>query len=286
MRKFIYFLFYFFSFNAVAIGAFTALPQGEKIYSEYYPNPSMKFEGNIIFINGSGTDISEWTHNKTFLNCVKKSGSVFLYDRPGLGKSRSNFKLSSKNPLTAKLVSDQLTMLLKRLDIQPPYILVAHSYGALYAGYFTLKNSKKVKGLLLIDPVPRDFNFSPARMDKYNQGIAEAKSRSSKYIYDKYSGSEAEVFYQMLGFDNSKRLLMQLGNIKDDIPVVIISSTGMEKQQPLEEDWYASQKQWLNKNPMSKIIKVSSDHFIQIKRPQQTCNELIKILNAHSNQSE
>jgi hypothetical protein len=79
-------------------------------------------------------------------------------------------------------------------------------------------------------------------------------------------------------FNESKRSIKRLGNIDDAIPVIIISSTEMEKKHPLKEDWYTNQKQWLNKNPRSKIIQMSSEHFIQLKKPQEVCSELKKAL--------
>lgn len=265
------------SFNSFASGQLTNLQPGVSVYSEYYPNPTAKFKGTIIFENGSGTDISEWKSNQKFFNCIKQIGSVFLYDRNGLGKSPPDLQLSSNNPITAKLISGNLSILLKKLNIPPPYLFVAHSYGAIYAGHFVLENPNLVKGFLLVDPVPRDFHFSANLMNKYKRGVEEAKIQPASYIYKKYSGSKSEVLYQLLGFNESKRSIKQLGNINDAIPVVIISSTGMEKEHPLNEDWYENQKQWLNKNHMSKIMQVSSDHFIQLKKPQDVCNEIKKI---------
>src|SRR5579872_7110564 len=151
MKKYL-FLIFLISFNACAKGQLTNISPGISIYSEFYPNPSAKFKGTIIFINGSGTDLSEWKSNKDFFDCAKKMGSVFLYDRNGVGKSPPDLQLSANNPLTARQVSDKLTALLKQLNIRPPYLFVAHSYGAIYAGYFVLKNPSLVRALLLVDP--------------------------------------------------------------------------------------------------------------------------------------
>jgi hypothetical protein len=130
---------------------------------------------------------------------------------------------------------------------------------------------------LLIDPVPKEFSFSSQIMKKYEKGVQEAKIKKAGFIYKKYNGSEAEVIYQLLGFDESKRSIKHLGNINDRIPVIIISSTSMEKKHPLKQDWFISQKQWLNKNYLSSIIQVPSDHFIQLRHPQIVCNEIINI---------
>lgn len=277
MRKALCFLFYLFSINGYAHDSLSILSPNEKIYHEYYLNHSTNNIGNIIFINGSGTDISEWKQNNKFFNCVKNIGSILFYDRPGLGNSPANLQVSSKQPITARYISDQLSLLLNQLKIKPPYILVAHSYGAMYAGYYTLMNPKNVKALILIDPVPRNFNFSLKIMDKYKNGIKEAKSVSSKDIYKKFSGSEAEVIYQMLGFSDSKDSIKNLGTINHKIPVIILSSTGMEMEQPIDRDWYISQQQWLNKNSNSRIYKVVSGHFIQMDNPDFVCNIMTKI---------
>ena len=267
------------SFSLVAVaGQLTTLQPGISIYSAYYPNPTAKFKGTIIFVNGSGTDLTEWKMNPKFFNCAKQLGSLFLYDRNGLGKSPPDLHLSSHHPISAQHIGDQLSVLLKKRHLKPPYLIVAHSYAAIYAGYFILKNPNLVKAVLLIDPVPSDFHFSDHFMHEHKKGIQDATIQPARYMYKHYSAPETEVFYQLLGFNQSKRSIKQLGPIHHAIPVVILSSTGMEKEHPLKEDWYTGQTQWLNKNANSKIIRVSSDHFIQLKKPQTVCDALEKIL--------
>lgn len=265
-------IFLLFSINTYA--ELTMIKPGIELYSEYYPNPSAKFKGTIIFENGSGTRLSEWKKNKTFFNCVKNVGSIFLYDRTGLGKSLPDSSLSSQNPLTPKRVNEYLVTFLQQKQIKPPYIFVAHSYGALYAGYFALKNPSLVKGLLLVDPVPRDFHFRAELTKKYKIGMAEAKIKPVTDIYKKYGGSKAEVIYQLLGLEETKESLRQLGSINNTIPIAILSSTEAEEKHPLAEDWYNSQKQWLNSHPKSNIIKITSGHFIQISKPKEVCQAL------------
>lgn len=281
MKKLI-FLLYFVSMSVFAVGQLTTVQPGVKLYSEYYPNPTAKFKGTIVFINGSGTSMSEWGQNKKFFQCAKKAGSLFLYDRSSLGGSPQDTKLSAKNPITAKLISEQLITLLHKQKIKPPYIIVAHSYGGIYAGYFVLKHPELVKAVLLVDPVPRNFYFSNALMGNIKSGAQYAEHHSETEVYKKYKG-ETEEIYQLLGFSQSKDELKKLGSINNRIPVAIISSTGMEyKVKPINEDWYNSQKQWLNKNPDSKIFQVKSGHFIQIHRPNVVCNQIEKLVDMES----
>ncbi|MBA2657344.1 MAG: alpha/beta hydrolase [Tatlockia sp.] len=255
----------------------TNLEPGISLYSEYYPNPHAKVRGTFIFINGSGSEHRVWK-NKKLLNCAKNIGSVFLYNRNGIGKSSPDLQLSSKHPLTAKVVSDRLALLLQKLKINPPFIFVAHSHGAMYASYFSLQNPKLVKGLLLIDPIPKDCNFSPKILNRYKKGIEDLKSKTAVYLYKNYSGSDVETFYQIVGLNETKGLIKQLGDIAPAIPVTILSSTEMNKQQLCGKSWYESQKLWLNKNPLSTIIQVSSDHFIQLTKPELVCAKLRQLM--------
>lgn len=147
MKKYLY-LTYFLSLSVFATGNLSNIKPGVALYSEYYSNTTAKFKGTIIFENGSGTDIDEWTRNPEFFNCVKRAGAIFLYDRNGLGKSPPDFHLSLQEPITGKLISDKLSILLKKNNIKPPYVFVAHSYGAIYAGYYVLKNPNLVKGVV------------------------------------------------------------------------------------------------------------------------------------------
>ena len=55
------------------------------IYYQLYRKSDAVFHGTIIFENGSGTTLNEWTKDKEFFNKVKQLGNVFIYDRSGSG---------------------------------------------------------------------------------------------------------------------------------------------------------------------------------------------------------
>ncbi|HEV2524243.1 MAG TPA: alpha/beta hydrolase, partial [Gammaproteobacteria bacterium] len=112
------------------------------------PVYATQFKGTILFENGSGVNLKEWTQNKDFTACAKQYGRLFLYDR-----------LTPVKPLTPNNVNAYLMIQLKQRKIKPPYILVAHSYGAMYSMYFARKYPDLVKGILLVDPVPNNFEW-------------------------------------------------------------------------------------------------------------------------------
>lgn len=259
------------------------------LFYQYYPNPQAKFKGTIIFQNGSGTPMTEWTQNRKFINCVKQYGNVFIYDRSGLGDSPPDLSMSSKKPMTAKLINDKLEKLLVKAHIKPPYIVVAHSYGGMYAGYFVRKHPDLVKGVVMIDPVPHNYEWSSKLYTKHHtteKDTEKMKRMSSKQLYSQYgfdktnktNSFSAQLFYQIMGFKQSQQQISNLPPLSKNIPVTIISSTYMQKNAPIKGNWYNQQKQWLSTNPHSKIMKVNSGHFIQLEHPKLVCNEIGKVI--------
>ena len=122
----------------------------------------------IILINGGGDTIdTEWTK---IIPSLSKETSVLAYDRPGQMKSAP---LPSMKPVTAKSVVIGLQKLLHQLKIKPPYILVAHSSGALYAQYFARNYPKEVLGLVMIngnlvtEQFPQTVSWIPPKTVKF-----------------------------------------------------------------------------------------------------------------------
>lgn len=280
----------FFPIISLAHGQYTQVDHA-KLYSEYYPNTKALFKGTIIFQNGSGTDLTEWTRNKAFFNCVNRLGNVFIYDRSGLGKSPADLSMSTEHPMTAKLINSKWLALLKKRHIKPPYIIVAHSYGGMYAGYFARKHPNLVKGLLMIDPVPSNYKWSKTFLDKYKVDMSNMRKLSTYEIYTQYSYDKAnqnktmpaQLFFQLIGFEKTKKQISKLPALSNNIPVIILSSSYMEKNAPIEGDWFKQQQQWLNKNANSKIMRVKSGHFIQLQHPKLVCQQLVRLSGLSNN---
>lgn len=78
---------------------------------------------------------------------VARSTRVCSYDRPGLGWSEMG-----SDPHDGLNLMRQLHELLQRAGVDPPYVLVGHSLGALYARIFAGEYPAEVAGLVLVDP--------------------------------------------------------------------------------------------------------------------------------------
>jgi pimeloyl-ACP methyl ester carboxylesterase len=71
---------------------------------------------------------------------------VVAYDRAGMGWSDD-----SPNPRTPANLAGELQALLGRLDLQPRYILVGHSFGGLLVRFYAGFHPEKVAGVVLVD---------------------------------------------------------------------------------------------------------------------------------------
>ena len=282
----------FYAFQASAQVNFTEI-DGSLLHSQYHPNPNSRFKGAIIFQNGTGSSLEAWSTNKTFFECIKQLGNLFMYDRSGLGKSSPDFSVSSVNPITAKYVNSKLIRLLNRNGIKSPYILVSHSYGGLYAGYFARKFPDSVAGMLMVDPVPRNFLYSDRIQNQFDSALSTIGAIPSREAYKLYgvsrqsknNGITADGFYQQKGFEKTKEQIAELPLMRSTFPIIIISSTEMNNRSPIQGNWHSLQKQWLNQNPSSTIFKAQSGHFIQIEHPKLVCNQVNKLVKIAAQES-
>jgi pimeloyl-ACP methyl ester carboxylesterase len=77
---------------------------------------------------------------------VAEFARVCTYDRAGLGWSERG-----PNPRIAPYVVDEFDTLLKATGVEPPYVLVGHSMGALYTRFYFYQYPDRVAGMVLVD---------------------------------------------------------------------------------------------------------------------------------------
>ena len=104
---------------------------------------------------------------------VARLTQVCAYDRSGFGWSDPG-----PMPRTAGRVADELRTLLDVGGVQPPFVLVGHSFGGLVMRIFAARYRDKVAGLVLVDPAhPEDWvTPAPKEQIKIDRGIRLCRS--------------------------------------------------------------------------------------------------------------
>ena len=101
----------------------------------------------LIAFHGSGDSLSSWLSFAQLLQTKLPQTSLLLYSRAAHGFSTGS---DVKNPYFTAL---ELLDLLHVLDVQPPYILLGHSYGGCIARWFLhiMGAPVKVAGMVLVE---------------------------------------------------------------------------------------------------------------------------------------
>jgi pimeloyl-ACP methyl ester carboxylesterase len=106
-----------------------------------------------------------------------KIAHVIAYDRAGLGWSDP-----ARTPRTPSHIAAELEALLAAASIQPPYVLVGHSFGGLVVERFAIDYPDKVAALILVDPLsPQEF-YPLSSRKRHMLARAAALSRRGAFL--------------------------------------------------------------------------------------------------------
>ena len=116
----------------------------------------------VVFDSGSGDPGWNW---QAVQPEVAKRTRACVYDRAGLG-----FSDPSPQPGTSGNAVADLHALLGKAGIQPPYVLVGHSYGGGNVQLYTFRYPDEVKGLVLVEPAHED---EAKRLNAASHGMSD-----------------------------------------------------------------------------------------------------------------
>jgi pimeloyl-ACP methyl ester carboxylesterase len=104
----------------------------------------------VVFLPGGGAV------GLDYLNVQRRAAEFttsVIYDRAGTGWSDS-----VELPRALVEVTDELRGLLRVAEVPPPYVMVGHSLGGLYARHYAQRFPHEVSGMLLLDPAHEEYN--------------------------------------------------------------------------------------------------------------------------------
>lgn len=128
----------------------------------------------IIFESGAGVAGWGW---QLVQPTVSKTNRACIYDRAGLG-----FSEPSTLPGTSANAVNDLQKLLSAARLQPPFVLVGHSYGGMNVQLFAYRYPSMVSGLVLVEAQHEDER---ERLDRVSQGKLSLMTASLLESYRK-----------------------------------------------------------------------------------------------------
>ena len=215
---------------------------------------SVKDSPAIILINGGGGPIEGWY--KVFHE-LSKENTIMAYNRLGIGGSSK-----PESPQHGTAIANSLKQLLDDIGLSPPYLLVGHSLGGLYANLFARMFPDQVFGVVLLEAShPQDLqinDFLPSPIRALNRFLA---------VFDRFSPSRQWSETQYV--KQTATQILEAGPFPDQ-PLVVVTGT---KKPP----FMSVQAYDIRMNNQSDLLQLSkksthilatrSGHFPQLTEP-------------------
>ncbi|MBN2207621.1 MAG: alpha/beta hydrolase [Candidatus Aminicenantes bacterium] len=212
----------------------------------------------IVFLSGLGNTMDTW---KSVYWNVRGMSTVVIYNRLGYGRSTK-----SREPRTAERIVAELREFLPAAGYEPPYLLVAHSAGGLYALYYAKAHPEEIAGMVLVDAShweQAEFLKNQDPKKDFLTSVLSAVGSVAMLFVD--TGMAKEEFAAL---EESSRQVVEAGPFPD-VPLVVISGTKHGSTGPIsEERWQAWQQELVALSPQGKLVLATkSGHFVQNKEP-------------------
>lgn len=167
---------------------------GHRLYVRTYGTGSP----TVVIEPGIGDAGTTWAD---VIAALRDDMKVVLYSRAGYGESDPG-----PMPRAAQRIAGELAAMLEGAEgVEPPYIVVGHSIGAINALVFTSEHRNLVEGLVLLDPPPVDF----IRGRRFPDLRAQVDSMTAGFRVDagraRAAGDERRaVFYETMASEHEE----------------------------------------------------------------------------------
>lgn len=224
---------------------------------------------HIVLINGGSGPIEGWMK---ILPKLAESATVFAYNRFGVAGSDK-----PREPQDGLTIVEALREVLTTARMEPPFLLVGHSLGGLYANLYARLYPHEAAGVVFLESShPKDLSF-----DQY-QGKAVKTINKMLSMFDSISSHKQfnEVHFV-------KKTAEQIRAIEHfpDIPVYVITGGKESRMMPgvVRQKRLEHQLELLSLTRSGKHITAgNSGHFPQLSEPGiviETIKDCIRQIN-------
>lgn len=208
---------------------------------------------NVLFFNGFRMNFDTW--GEVYPRIAQKN-KVLLFNRAGVGRSPK-----APAPQTGDLVLDGIRTIAFDAGLEPPYIVVCHSIGGVFANLYARLFPSEVAGVAFVESphpleIPEQKRIKPPLLlHVLNEGV-----KTMEKVFHQHKFSEDECIFETL------RQLEHAGSFPD-IPISVVTGG---KRMPLvpkhAHDLHIEfQQQLLGLSNQSRhFLCENSGHFPQI----------------------
>ena len=226
---------------------------------------------------------------------IAKFTRACSYDRAGYAWSEAGPK-----PRTTQQIVQELHTLLRAAGVDPPYVLVGHSFGGLNAQMYASQYLEEVSGIVLVDSSHPDqasrhddlrqlkvFStivlyaapFGLARVLPIPRGAADKRDQPVKAMdlaMSRTTKSLRAAGHEMAAIEVSLQQVGAARRVLGDRPLIVLTQTDRVR------DFWTKLQQDLSKlSSNSEWIAVEdAGHFIQVDRPQVVIEAVRRVVEA------
>lgn len=218
----------------------------------------------LVFENGLTSKLTTW---QGVLPLLPDDVNYLVYNRADYGRSAP-----SDQPRTGEFIVAELRELLAEQQIKPPYILVGHSLGGLYAQYFARSFPDELAGLLLVDSV------HPTQMEQ--RGAYENWNFFSRLGFNIFTSNTEKA--ELFGLPATGEAVLAKPK-PENLPMIILVAGHDRTRDDAARDHVRDKRADLAKlYPQASWRQVPAGHAIQRQRPDIVADAIIELIEQHS----
>lgn len=200
-----------------------------------------------------------------------RPGTILVADEPVLTDRSSPVEM----PRSIEDAAKDLDALIQAAELEPPYLLVGHSFGGFLQTYFAQTRPAEVAGLVLVDAFSADM---PAL-------FGDQWSAYERVLNGGPEPLASDPDFERWDIDAGVALALGAPPPRQDLPVIVISKTepfalpadveGFGADD-LERVWAASQASLVSLVPgTTHVLAGSSDHLVQAREPDLVTQAIV-----------
>jgi pimeloyl-ACP methyl ester carboxylesterase len=217
----------------------------------------------VVFENGLHDSFNIWA--KVF-PAVSEVTQVFAYNRAGYPGSDAADPARDTTHIVAELHDT-----LQAVGLQPPYVMVGHSIGGLYAEGFTRLHPDEVAAWVSVEGRPADFLEQCMA-----QGVTDCDPPDSAF-----AGASAVEQGEWNGRDDAEKQVRAAPWIRGDLPLRVLTGTAMNRPEPADSlsIFQSLLARNAHESVNGELIEASqSGHYVHTQQPDLVIQAIKSVL--------